>query len=265
MYSPLQLAQKYLKYYCTASNGKGHGIHSPFVYDFVTRVLNDTQAYPCYKSIEAERKKLLQNKNRIPVQDFGAGSAVIATNKRPIKKIAASSLKPAKYAQLLYRIVQYFQPATLLELGTSLGITSSYMASANRSGKLFTCEGSPEIAQIAQQVFDTLQLKNISLVEGNFRDTLQPLLQKTGNIDFAFIDGHHRKEPTLLYFQQILKNCHSKSIVIFDDIHWSKEMEEAWQNIKAHSAVTLSIDLFFIGIVFFNKDFKEKQDFIIRF
>jgi len=265
MYSSFQLAKKYLHYYFTASNGKGHGIHSPFVYDFVTKILNDKKKYACYPTIEAERKKLLHNPAQIAVKDFGAGSAVISSNKRQIKKIAASSLKPAKYAQLLFRIVQYFKPQTLLELGTSFGISSSYLASANASGTLYSCEGSPQIAAIAQQVFDQLQLKNIGLIEGNFDETLSGLLQQSGKIDLAFIDGNHRKTPTLHYFEQILQNCHEQSIVIFDDIHWSKEMEEAWQIAKTNEAVTLNIDLFFIGILFFNKDFKEKQDFVVHF
>lgn len=265
MYSSFQLAKKYIHYYLTASNGKGHGIHSPFVFDFVTKILNDRKPYACYKTIEAERKKLLHNNAFIPVKDFGAGSAVISSNQRQIKKIAASSLKPAKFAQLLFRIAQYFQPLTMLELGTSFGISSCYLACGSKSGKLFTCEGSPEIAAVAKNVFSHLQLNNITLIEGNFDQTLSKLLQETGKIDLAFIDGHHRKKPTLDYFHQLLQNCHEKTILIFDDIHWSKEMEEAWKILKTHKAVTLSMDLFFIGILFFNKDFKEKQDFVVRF
>ena len=265
MYSSYQLAQKYLKYYFSAFNGKGHGIHSPFVFNFIAKILNDKKNYACYPTIEAERKKLLHNTAQIEVKDFGAGSALISSDKRQIKRIAASSLKSPKYGQLLFRMVQYFKPQTLLELGTSFGISSSYLASGNTSGKLYSCEGSPEIAAIAQQVFNQLPLKNICLVEGNFDETLSRLLQQSGKIDLAFIDGNHRKAPTLLYFEQILQNCHEQSIVIFDDIHWSKEMEEAWQIAKANEAVTLSINLFFIGILFFNKDFKEKQDFIVRF
>lgn len=265
MYSPFQLAKKYLHYYLTASNGKGHGVHSPFVFNFINHVLKDKKQYDCYEAIEAQRQLLLQNNTVIAVEDFGAGSAVIKSNKRVIKNIAASSLKPKKFAQLLFRIAQYYNPATMLELGTSLGITSSYLAKGNENGQLFTCEGSSSIAAIARQNFDALQIKNVQLTEGDFAKTLQPLLYQTGKIDLAFIDGNHRKDPTVAYFNALLQHATPSTILIFDDIHWSEEMEAAWKIIQQHNAVTLTIDLFFIGLVFINPDFKVKQHFTIRF
>ncbi len=265
MYSRFQLAKKYLYYYLTAANGKGHGIHSPFVFDFIKHVLNDKQNYPAYQAIENIRKQLLADSTVIEVEDFGAGSSVIKTNKRLVSAIATSSLKPKKYAQLLYRMVNYYKPAKVLELGTSFGITTAYLASANTASKIFTCEGSGAIASIAKQNFAALQLKNVQLTEGDFAKTLSPVLSNLQEINFAFIDGNHRKEPTLIYFNELLNYSNPATILVFDDIHWSEEMEEVWHQIKAHPSVTLTIDLFFIGIVFFNPDFKHKQDFCIRF
>jgi predicted O-methyltransferase YrrM len=265
LYSTFQLAKKYLRYYLTASNGKGHGVHSPFVFEFISKVLNDKKEYECYTPIEKQRQQLLNNMEVIEVEDFGAGSAVMKSNTRVIKNIAASSLKPRKFAQLLFRIVQYYQPATILELGTSLGITSSYLAKGNEQGKVFTCEGSSSIAAIAQKNFDQLQIKNIRLTRGDFAKTLQPLLNEMGKLDLAFIDGNHRKEPTLDYFTKLLHHSTPSTILIFDDIHWSEEMEAAWHQIQQHPSVTLTIDLFFIGLVFINPDFKIKQHFAIRF
>jgi len=265
LYSRFQLAKKYLHYYLTASNGKGHGIHSPFVFDFIKNVLNDTTAYPAYQPIEQRRKALLNNSTVIEVEDFGAGSSVIKTNKRVVSAIAASSLKPKKYAQLLHRMVKYYQPATVLELGTSFGITTAYLAAANAASKVFTCEGSGAIASIAKQNFDELQLNNVQLTQGDFAKTLAPLLSDLTAIDFAFIDGNHRKQPTLDYFNQLLQHANAKTILVFDDIHWSAEMEEAWAAVKVHPAVTLTIDLFFISMVFFNPDINHKQHFTIRF
>jgi predicted O-methyltransferase YrrM len=265
LYSPFQLAKKYLRYYLSASNGKGHGTHSPFVYNFITHVLNDKKKYPCYNSIEIIRKRLLLNETVIEVEDFGAGSAMIKSNQRIVKAIARSSLKQPKYAQLLFRMVQYYQPKQVLELGTSLGITTSYLASGNVGAQVYTCEGAPQIAAIAQQHFNELSLKNIKLLTGDFATTLPPLLQSTGIIDFAFIDGNHRKEPTLQYFQQLLNHANNNTILVFDDIHWSAGMEEAWAIIQQHPAVTLTIDLFFIGIVCLNKDIKTSQHFIIKY
>ena len=265
MNTRFQLAKKYLHYYLTASNGKGHGIHSPFVFDFIKNVLNDRQNYSVYQSIEDLRKKMLTDSTVLEVEDFGAGSSVIKTNKRVVSAIAASSLKPKKYAQLLYRMIKYYQPATVLELGTSFGITSAYLASANAASKVFTCEGSAAIASIAKQNFEALQLHNVKITKGDFGKTLSPLLSTLTEINFAFIDGNHRKEPTLDYFNQLLKYATPATILVFDDIHWSAAMEEAWAAIKEHPAVTLTIDLFFISIVFLNPDINHKQHFTIRF
>lgn len=265
MYSPFQLAKKYLKYYITASNGKGHGIHSPFVFEFVKFVKNDRKKYPSYAGIEQERRKLLSDNRSIEVEDFGAGSGIIKTKTRKISAIAGSSLKPKKFSQLLHRMVQYYGAENVLELGTSFGITTSYLASASNHPQVTTMEGSKNIAAIAQQNFTSLSLQNIRLVQGDFSKTLSPFLQENKKIDFAFLDGNHRKIPTLEYFEQILQSSHNDTIFIFDDIHWSEEMEAAWEIIKQHPSVTLTIDLFFIGIVLLRKDFLERQHFTIRF
>lgn len=263
MYSIPQLALKYLRYYITASNGKGHGIHSPFVFELVTKVLNDKTFYNDYHNIELERKKLLNNFSVVEVEDFGAGSVKGFTKQRSIKQIASSSLKPEKYAQLLYRLVKYFQPKEILELGTSLGITASYLAAANPSASVTTMEGSSAIAAIARQTFETLQRKNIQLITGNFDETLSIVVCK--QFDFIFIDGNHRKEPVLRYFEQLQNAVQPSTVMVFDDIHWSSEMEDAWAHIKVHPSVTLTIDLFFIGLVFFRKQQLEKEHFTIRF
>ena len=265
MYSSFQLAKKYLDYYIKSKNGKGHGIHSPFVFDFVINVLNDKKKYDCYNKIESLRKQLLKNNEIIEVEDFGAGSTVISINKRRVNAIANSSLKNKKFASLLFRIVKYYNPETIIELGTSFGITTCYMACANENSTVFTFEGSKEISSIAKENFSKAGLENINLIQGNFDNTLAEVLGKIRNADLVFVDGNHRKAATLGYFFDFLKKSKSNSIFIFDDVHWSKEMEEAWKQIQQHDSVTLSIDLFFIGIVFFNTDFKVKQHFTIRF
>jgi predicted O-methyltransferase YrrM len=265
MYSRWQLAKKYLHYYTSAANGKGHGVHSPFVFDFIIKVLNDKRHFDAYDQVEGLRKKLLCDKKELEIEDFGAGSAINKTSRRTIADLARHAAKPKKYAQLLFRIVQYYQPATILELGTSLGISTAYMALGNPRATVLTGEGSSAIATQARQNFRQLGLSQVQLTEGNFDNTLPLLLQQLPVAGLAFIDGNHRLEPTLQYFQQLLPHTNEHSIIIFDDIHWSEGMEQAWQQVKDHPAVTLSIDLFFIGLVFFRKDFKVKQHFTVRF
>jgi predicted O-methyltransferase YrrM len=161
-------------------------------------------------------------------------------------------------------MTRYYQPSTVLELGTSLGITTSYISLARPEARLITMEGSKEIADVAKQNFKTLELNNIELIEGNFDDQLSSVVHGLSSVDFAFIDGNHRQEPTERYFHQLLTKTNNDSILVFDDIHWSSEMEAAWETIKDHKAVRCSIDLFFIGIVLFRKEFKEKQHFVIK-
>jgi len=266
MYSPVQLALKYIRYWLTASNGRGHAVHSPFVFEFITEVLNDDRCYYCFDTIEQIRENLKLNNTELLLEDYGAGSRVHASYSRKIADIASSSLKPKKFAQLLLRMVNFYQPQNILELGTSLGITTAYLASANTNVAVTTMEGAKAVAAAAKENFKVLQLGNIKLVEGNFDETLESTISsQTALIDFAFIDGNHRKEPTINYFEQLILKTSERSILVFDDIHWSKEMEAAWAHIKTHASVTLTIDLFYIGIVFFRKEQKVKQHFSIRF
>lgn len=269
MYNKLELALKYCRYYLTASNSRGHGMHSPFVFQFIIRILNDDKQYPEYQKVEDLRTALLGNHSELELQDFGAGSVAGNSSRRKIASIARNAAKPKKFGQLLHRMVKYYAPKLVLELGTSLGVTTSYLSSANAASRFITMEGAPAIAATAQQNFDALGLTNIQIITGNFDDTLPPLLTeltlRQSIIDLAFVDGNHRMEPTLRYFQQLLPLTDNDSILIFDDIHWSSGMEKAWQTIKAHPSVTCSLDLFFIGVIFFRNEFKEKIEYTIRF
>jgi predicted O-methyltransferase YrrM len=265
VYSSFQLALKYLRYWLIASNGKGHGVHSPFVYDFIKQVLNDKREFDCFRYIESLRSELKNDNTEINVPDFGAGSRMQLNNKRKISAITKSSLKPKKYSQLIFRIVHYYKPQTILELGTSLGITTSYLTFANPAAKIITMEGAHEVATIAKNNFNQLNLSNIIIVEGNFDETLSSINSQLSTVNFAFVDGNHRKQPTLNYFHQLLNKTTQSSIFIFDDIHWSQEMEEAWNEIKQNPSVTLTIDLFFIGIAFFRNEQKTNEHFVIRF
>ena len=251
-------------------------MHSPYVFDFITQVLNDKKIYPAYSVVENLRQQLLKDQTILSIEDFGAGSAVDKTNQRTIASIAKNAAKPAKFGQLLYRMVRHYQPRTVLELGTSLGITTSYLSLAKPDAKLITMEGATAIAETARQNFaqlakscghpadKTLKLQNVEIVTGNFDGTLSSVISKLSLVNFVFIDGNHRREPTEKYFNQLLPVINNDSILIFDDIHWSKEMDEAWETIKQHPSILCTIDLFFIGIVLFRKEFKEKQHFVIR-
>lgn len=264
MYSRSRLAQKYLRYYLTAANGRGHGIHSPFVFDFIKKVLNDRRDYSAWSPIEDLRRALEQDNTLLEIEDLGAGSVLQATRQRSIGSLARHAAKPKKLGRLLFRIAHYYQPKTILELGTSLGLSSSYLACGAANAKVYTIEGADAVAAVAERNFRSLGLQT-ELVRGNFDQQIGPVLDRMGQADMAFIDGNHRKEPTLRYFNALMERMAPSSVLIFDDIHWSREMEEAWELIREDGRVFLTIDLFFIGLVFLRDEFKIKQHFTIRF
>jgi predicted O-methyltransferase YrrM len=265
MYSTFHLTKKYLRYYLAASNSKGHGMHSPFVFDFILNVLNNKNEYNSAPEIEKLRRKLLQDDRMLTIEDLGAGSRVQPFKQRTIKSLARTAVKSKKYSQLLYRLAKHYQPQDIIELGTSLGITTVYFSKANPLANIITIEGSKPIAEIAKDNFQKIGCTNIQSLIGNFDGLLPSVLEQFPAIDLAYIDGNHRLAPTLNYFEQFLSKTNNNSILIFDDIHWSNEMEEAWEKIKAHPSVRCTVDIFFLGFVFFRQEFKEKQHFTVRF
>lgn len=264
MYPAHQLAFKYLKYLLTAANGRGHGIHSPFLYDFTESILNAQDRPEVFDRIEKLRTLLKQDHTEIPVLDLGAGSVSDNRQKRRVKDIARMAAKPAKYGRLLHRIVAHYGTRNVLELGTSLGLSSAYMASAPGVQELLTLEGAPAILQTAETNLRSLGLKNVRTLCGDFDQTLPQALDIM-TPDLIFFDGNHRYEPTMRYFHQCRARTGDDAVFIFDDIHWSREMEGAWRDIRQTPGVTCTIDLFFIGVVCFRPHFREPLHISIRY
>ena len=254
---------KYYFQFLFASKNE-HSLHSPFVFELYTKIIQAKTQLPVFLSIENLRKKLFKNRSIINITDFGAGSRIYKTNQREIRQIAKSAEKNPKFGKLLFRLIQHFKPSTIFDLGTSLGITTIYESKAYEYSKISTFEGCPATAKLAQENFQELDCKNIEIIVGNIDETLTQKLSQIEQLDFVFFDANHRYEPTVKYFELCLKKATEKSVFVFDDIHWSAEMHEAWQVIKNHPTVMISIDLFYVGLVFFRKN-QPKQDFILRF
>ncbi|MFY0643295.1 MAG: class I SAM-dependent methyltransferase [Bacteroidia bacterium] len=255
-YSLFQILRKLLVYWLTAKTR--HSVHSPFVFAFISDVLPNKQN-SSFIDIEQLRRRLKRSKELIEFEDHGKGGVVV---QKKVGSIAKLSLKPRKYAELLAKTCNYFKVENALELGTSLGLTSAYIARSIK-GRLQTYEGSKSVVQLAEQNWAELGINNIDISCGPFENTVfssdfhKPL-------DFVFIDGNHQKQPTLAYYKHLIKSCHERTVLVFDDIHWSKDMEDAWELIKAEEAVTTTLDLFFIGIVFLRKEL-SKEHFTIRY
>lgn len=257
-----RFASNYLQHYFTANSR--HGVHSPFVYELVDDVIYDFSAKTDYLPIEQIRQQLLQSTAKVTVVDLGAGSHTNKSQVKEVGEIAKNVLKSPRLAQLIYRLAAHLKPKSLIELGTCLGITSLYLNRANPSAQLTTIEGCREIADVAAKNFEVSEVKNIDLQVGNFDVVLPELMEKIPQIDFVFIDGNHTEEATLRYFNWILPKAYDKTVIIFDDIYWSTGMKSAWKKIKQHPEVSVTIDLFWIGLVFFKKD-QVKEDFKVRF
>lgn len=258
----LQAGKDYLLYWLKAKNR--HGLHSPFVYQLVDSVIYDFSDKKVYAEIENIRKRLLNDHTEITVTDLGAGSHLNKNPRKAISTIAKNALKSAKLAQLLYRLAAHRQPRNIIELGTCLGTTSLYLQKAAPQAKVYTLEGCPQTASVAKTVFESAGEHGIKQIVGNFDNTLPTLLNSIDQLDFVFVDGNHQKQATLNYFEWCLPKVQEETMLIFDDIYWSPGMKEAWNTIKSHPRVTVTIDLFFIGLVFFKKG-QAKEDFVIKF
>jgi len=252
----------YLKHRFTSKSR--HGTHSPFVYKLTDEVIYDFKSKIEYKSIEAQRKKLFNDDSLVTVTDLGAGSHLNKNRTKKVSQIAKNALKNPALAQLIYRLAKDSKPKNIIELGTCLGITTAYLSKACPEAEVITIEGCPETAKVAYNNFKELDLENVELQVGNFDVLLPEVIANAEKLDFVYIDGNHRKEATLNYFNWCLPKVHENSLLIFDDIYWSKGMKEAWQEIKNHPDVVVTVDLFWIGLVYFRKG-QVEEHFKIKF
>lgn len=241
-----------------------HGVHSPFIYTLATDVLRADQELELFAPIERLREELFASDQVIRVNDLGAGSRRLDMDLRAVSDIAHTSLKPPRQARLLHRLVRHFAPGTVLELGTSFGLTTLYLAHGMEHGRVITVEGCPQIHRIARHHFEQLGRRDIEAVLGGFRTALPDILRRTERVDMVFMDGHHAEAPTLDYFEQCLTRAHNDTVLIVDDIHWSRGMESAWERIKAHERVRVTVDLYDLGLVFLRRE-QEPQHFRLRY
>jgi len=246
---------KYLKFITKARNTKGHGVHSPFIFDFLSSVIYTKNEFYVFNAIETVRKVLNQNQSELFIKDLGTRADRHST----ISSIAHNSLQKKKYAQLFFKIIHQYKFQHILELGTSLGVTTAYLAATSAKTKCVTLEGSTEIAKVARENFKTLNLNNIQIIEGNIDETLAQALNTLEKVDFALIDANHQSKAVLNYFEQIIQHSSTNMILVIDDIYWSDDMEVAWKAIKNHAKVTTTIDLFQLGIVFLKPDLHKKH------
>ncbi|NBP05883.1 MAG: class I SAM-dependent methyltransferase [Bacteroidetes bacterium] len=261
MLNELYRTVDYLEYLLVSDTR--HGTHSPFVYRLLEDVFYVKNSNPVWDGIEQIRKEMLQSNSRIELVDLGSGNR---NGLRKLSEITHRTARGAKYGRLLHRLIAMLQPQNCIELGTGTGITALYQASAFRHNQvLHTLEGAPALCEIASFNAQRIDLAyQIEVHQGDFANTLPELLQNLQQVDYAYIDGNHTFEATTQYFLQLLPHLHTQSVLVFDDIYWNEEMRNAWTFIKNHANVTVTIDIFAFGLVFFRPE-QAKEHFRIRY
>lgn len=238
-----------------------HGVHSPFVYGLVTKCFNDKTRYSAYKVLKSHRKALKANTSLIKMTDYGQGSRIFRKPNRKISAVYRNAGIKKDRQKLLFRIANYLKCENILEFGTSLGLGTMALSLSNEFAYVHTVEACANTAKTAQEYFSKFGVSNIELHQETFSEFLNA--NPSGAYDLIFVDGDHNGDRTISYFNSLLNHVHNGSVIIFDDIYWSKGMTEAWQEIIANEKVTVSIDTFQWGIVFFRKE-QRKEHFVIR-
>jgi predicted O-methyltransferase YrrM len=254
----LHQVKNFLTHYFKASRG-GHGVHSPFAYALCEEVFYNKNVFYDFDRFGKVREELMKDEKELKIEDFGAGSRKLNTDKRKVSEIAAHGISSKKQSELLYRLINYLNPKTIVELGTSLGLNALYLAGAGKRSDVFSIEGSHELAGFARELLRKQKL-SCEIIEGKFDDKFPELLNRIDSLDFLYVDGNHTYEATLKYFKTALQKKNNDGVFIFDDIYWSREMTKAWEEIKKDPAVTMSIDTFHLGFVFFRQEIREKVD-----
>ena len=244
-------AWRFLKYFWKAQTL--YDLHSPLAYAFARDVLEDRRWYYIFSEAETMRSRWMQDNRQITVQDWGAGSSLLPGKERKISDLARMVATPPLFCRWLFQIVRFNSPSTLLELGTSLGISTVYQWAAATGAHMCTLEGCPETASLAKQTLRQLHCR-AELHIGTFADQLPEVLEQLGKLDHLYLDGDHTREGTLAYLKQCLPYTHAQTIWVIGDIHWSAEMEKAWKDIQAFPGVRMTVDLFSMGVVLFRQE-----------
>jgi predicted O-methyltransferase YrrM len=255
---------RYLKHLLVSKNRRGFGIHSPFVFDLISRIFRNKIDPAVVLMIEEIRKSNITDKRIISVTDLGAGSEKMKSRLRKVSDIARYSAIPVKYGRLLSNMAAEFGAPAIVELGTSLGISTMYLALAAPGANVYTIEGCLETSEIARENFRIAGSRNIRIMNGAFDDMLPELIKEGISPGLVFIDGDHRKEPMLRYFSRIAEISNDKTVVILDDIHHSAQMEETWNEIRKDEKVSVTVDLLRMGVVFFRKG-TSHHDYVVKY
>lgn len=273
-------ARMFMRHYATAWNTSGEGVHSPYLFYLIEKIIHDENAYYAWAEIEALRSRLKRDRRILRVRDYGCGAeGANGETAKQVSRIARREIESAKVGKLLFRLVTFLGEEAkrergerregerqtsedglrIVELGTSLGVTTAYLAMADTRNSVTTYEGSEAVAAVAEENWKRLGISNIRVVRGNIDDTLGGDNGGVEKVDLAYLDANHTYEATLRYFDALAKIVGEKSLFVIDDIYYSEEMTAAWEAIKAREDVTSTMDLYHVGLVFFDKHYLKRH------
>lgn len=238
--------------------------HSPFLFEFYTNVLNTTKEYYAFSEIEKVRKQLKDSKMTIDFTEYGAGSRVMSGDKRFVSKIASSGISDVSRCRNLFNLVNYLSPGRVLEFGTSLGVSTLYLAAARKSAIIDTVEANAHLVKIAKENAKKLTLSNIQFNQSKFDDFISSL-NKDVKYDMVYLDGNHTFEATTDYFNRLLPHMAENCVVVVDDIHWSEGMYEAYKVLKNHERVFTTVETAYVGYLFLDKKYPQAEHTHIDF
>lgn len=259
----IYLAIKKIEFCFTARHWRGYGVQAPFGFSFIRDVFLEKEPFYFFAPLKYLRKQLLYNHQQLESSSFGAGSKVSTSKTRKVSSLVRWSSATVKKGELLARIAHFIKAETILELGTCMGLATLYLALADKRSEVLTIEGCESYMAKAKEHFTMLNADNIKGFCGSFEDVLPRILETTDRLDLIYLDGNHQEKPTINYFNEVLTKCHDNSVIVLDDIYWSKEMTNAWNNILKNNKVTLSFDFFDLGVVFVNPKL-QKEHFKVR-
>ncbi len=241
-----------------------YDVHSPFLSVWVETVLEDQRQFYAFDDAEIIRNHWMHNLQMVDYStDHGAGSRAGQGKKRSVQEIVQKSAIEAYAGRWLFRMVNFHKPKTILELGTSLGISALYLQGGRRSARLITFEGNPTVAKLAKESFRKSRRRVPDIRVGTFVEEIPKIVKAFKKLDFIWIDGDHKYESTVLYFEQLLPLLHERSVVVIGDIYWSKEMELAWLEIRRHERVSMSVDLYKMGVLFFRQELQQQEHHVL--
>ncbi len=250
----------YIKHYFVAHR-RGHGVHSPFAYQLCEEVFYNKHPFYAFEQLEKLREQLLQDESLINMEDYGSGSQVFKAKQRKVKDIAIHGISTKLQSELLFRLMNFMHSEKALELGTSLGLNTLYMAMSNSNTKVISIDACEDLVEHAKAMAHKQKVDHIQFIHAKFDEALPQLISQSSKIDFVYIDGNHSYAASMQYFDSLLEIVQNNTVLVFDDIYWSKDMTKAWEEIKAHPKVKLSIDTFYSGFIFFKEEIKEKLQY----